>query len=95
MSFKIICVVIVSLAVPASLARAAPESSVITNAVAICKTNPACSFQRSDGGSTVFKVKKSAQSKYVLCKQNGTCETLMPKGQKSKVPDVAAFLAAN
>jgi hypothetical protein len=95
MSFKLAGIVMMSLTIPTSLASAETESSIIANAIALCKTNPACSYQASDAGSTVFRLKKSAYSKYVRCNRNGTCETHMPKGQKSAVPDMAALLAPN
>jgi hypothetical protein len=60
MSLKLASIIIMSITIPASLACAETESSIITNVIALCKTNPACSYQASDAVSTVFKLKKSA-----------------------------------
>jgi hypothetical protein len=96
MLLKMTCAGVILFFTLPSIAGAAPESPVIAKAVAVCKTNPICSYQKTDAsGNTMFKIKMAKLAKQVVCHQNGNCEFLMPKGKKSPVPDIAAWLATD
>jgi hypothetical protein len=70
------------------------HSTQVTEAMALCEANPACSHTVPNrAGSVIFKVRRSDETKTILCDWNGTCTFLLPRGQELSIRDIsAAFL---
>jgi hypothetical protein len=70
------------------------HSAQFTEAMALCDSNPACSHTMPNrAGSVIFKVRRSDETKTILCAWNGRCTFLLPRGQELSIKDIsAAFL---
>jgi hypothetical protein len=73
----------------ALICSAQAASADLSQLVSACESNVLCSNETT-GDGTLFKLRLPQHTNSLLCRDDGSCEVLLARGQKIKVED--AFL---
>jgi hypothetical protein len=77
-----------------STAPFANESNIsLPQLITACGQNDACSNQTT-GEGTLFILRHAQRTQNLLCQDNGTCVTILAKGQRVRVQDSLAKISA-
>jgi hypothetical protein len=93
MSKTIVAAILSCLALPLLHHAATAGNVALAELVSLCENNVTCSNQATVDG-TIFKLQLPHRTHTMLCQQDGSCETLLARGQKAKIEDMQARLNA-
>jgi hypothetical protein len=93
MSKTIVAATLSCLALPLLHHAATAGNVALAELVSLCESKVTCSNEATVDG-TIFKLRMPHRTHTMLCQQDGSCETLLARGQKAKIEDMQARLNA-